>query len=82
MLTDQDIIKLSAVLATKEDIKDLKQETQNLRESLNILTTSVDKLAKSVSDLKVEYVAVMSKVDRHEKWLQQIANKLGLNLEY
>ena len=85
MLTDKDItnltVKLSAVLATKEDIRELKSEVADLRESLRSLTTSVDNLAKAVNNLTVEYKAVMSRVDRHEKWIQQIAHKLGLNLE-
>jgi len=29
-----------------------------------------------------EMVALSHKVDRHEKWLLQIADKLGIKLEY
>lgn len=83
------------VLATKKDLaksvtldefdgfrKEIKEEFTNLREAIQALTVSVDKLAKSVEDLHQEYIAITAKVDRHEKWIQQIAEKLGIKLEY
>lgn len=83
------------VLATKEDLakvvtldefdtfrKEVKEEFNNLGEAIQALTVSVDKLAKSVEDLHQEYVAITSKVDRHEKWIQQIAEKLNIKLEH
>jgi len=82
MLTNEDIKKLSEVLATKEDIKDLKQDVDGLQEMVQALVVSVDKLVKAVADLSTEYAAITNKVDRHEKWFQQIADKLGMKLEY
>lgn len=95
MLDEKDIQKLKEVLATKEDFAKLvtleefdqfkaetKQDFNDLRESIQALTISVDKLVKSVSDLMQEYAAIKLEVNRHEKWIQQIANKLGIKLEY
>lgn len=96
MLDDKDIQKLKEVLATKEDIEkisievisnkeeivELKQDVAGLREMLQSLIVSVDKLVKSLGDLREEYLAISFKVDKHEKWFQQIADKLGLKLEY
>jgi len=82
MLTNEDIQKISEVVATKEDVKELKQDINNLRESIQALTVSVDRLVKAIEDLKQEYIAISSKVDRHEKWLHQIAEKLNIKLEY
>lgn len=82
MLTNEDIKKLSEVLATKEDIKDLKEDVDGLREMVQSLVVSVDKLVKAVSDLKTEYAAITNQINRHEKWIEQIADKLGLKLEY
>ena len=48
MLTNKDIKKLIEVFATKEDIKDLKQDVTSLREAVQALTISVDKLVKAV----------------------------------
>ena len=82
MLEDKDIQKLIEVFATKEDIKDLKQDIAGLREQIQALTVAVDRLVKAVENLRQEYFAIKSQVDRHEKWLHQIAEKLGIKLEY
>lgn len=83
------------VLATKEDLakvvtldefdefrKETKEEFNSLREAIQSLTISIDKLAKAVEDMHQEYLAITAKVDRHEKWLHQIAEKLGIKLEH
>lgn len=95
MLTDEDIQKLKEVLATKEDMSklitldefdqfrgEMKQNMNALRESIQGLSVSVDKLAKAVDDLRQEYGAITIEVNRHQKWIQQIAEKLGIKLEY
>ncbi|MFH1180942.1 MAG: hypothetical protein V1705_00855 [bacterium] len=95
ILTNEDIEKLKEILATKKDFArlvtleefdqfkfEIKQDFEALRESIQALTISVDKLAKAVEDMHQEYLALTLKVDRHEKWIQQIAGKLGVKLEY
>lgn len=82
MLTQEDIQKIVEVVATKDDIKDLKQDVDSLKESVQSLIISVDKLVKAIDDLKTEYLAVTNKIDRHEKWIHQLAEKLGIKLEY
>jgi hypothetical protein len=95
MLTDQDIQKLKQELVTKEDLSKLlareefgefkmevKENFTIIRESIQALTVAVDRLVKSVEDLKEEYLAIITKVDRHEKWFHQIAEKVGVKLEY
>lgn len=95
MLTEEDIKKLKEVLAAKEDLTkiltleefdqfkvEIKQDVSGLRESVQALTVSVDKLVKAVEGLRQEYAFVTVKVDRHEKWFHQIADKLGIKLEY
>jgi len=46
------------------------------------LQTSVDAYAKKADDYFAEMVSLSHKVDRHEKWIHQIAEKLGIKLEY
>ena len=82
MLDEKDIQRLIEVFATKEDIKDIKKDIVGLRESVQALTISVDKLVKAVDGLKTEYAMVKNQVDRHEKWFHQVADKLGIKLEY
>jgi uncharacterized protein YoxC len=78
MLDKEDVQKLMEVLATKDDIKEIKEDVNGLREMVQALVVSVDKLVGSVEALSQEYTMVTAKVDRHEKWLLQIAEKLGL----
>ncbi len=82
MLTNEDIKKLTSVLATKQDVQDLKEEFGGLKETVQALSVAVDRLIKAIDDLRQEYVAITSQVNRHEKWLQQIADKIGVKLEY
>ena len=74
-------MKLGNML-TEEDIEDLKQDITGLREPVQALTVSVDRLVKAVENLRQEYFAIKSQIDRHEKWIHQIAEKLGIKLEY
>ena len=46
------------------------------------LQTSVDAYAKRADTYFQEMVALSYKVDRHERWIKQIADKLGIKLEY
>ncbi len=52
------------------------------KEDLNNLMTAVDAYAKKADAFFQELVMLSRKVDRHEKWLLQIAEKLGIKLEY
>ena len=42
MLTDRDITKLVAVLATKQEVQDLKNEVHSMRETLDSLFVRFD----------------------------------------
>ena len=83
MLTDEDIKKTieanREVFATKEDFEALREE---MKKSFSDLQTSVDAYAKKADTYFQEMVVLSHKVDRHEKWIKQIADKLGIKLEY
>lgn len=81
--TKEDLDKISAfVVSNGEDIKEIKQEISELKESVQSLVVSIDKLVKAVDGLRTEYAMVKNQVARHEKWLVQMADKLGIKLEY
>jgi len=80
MLTDKDIGKLASVLATRQEVKEIKDDTEALRESMQALITAVDKLVKPIDDLRMEYAAVSSQLSRHEKWIKDVAKKVGIKL--
>lgn len=64
------------------------EETKRITEKLPkkkdivLLTTSLDAYAKKADTYFQEMVVLSHKVDRHEKWFHQIAEKLGIKLEY
>ena len=66
----------------QEDMKEVKAELIDLKETVHELVTAIDKLAKAVDDLRIEYSAMAMQLSRHEKWIQQLAEKLGIKLEY
>ena len=85
MATKEDFNNLSVNLLPREEFEnfrtELKENIDGLREMVQALVISVDKLVKSVSDLTQEYTMVRNKIDRHEKWIQQLAQKMGIKLE-
>ena len=73
------------------EIGDIKGEILGLKENLadkadkidiDNLLTAIDGYAKKADTYFQEMVALSHKVDRHEKWLLQLADKLGVKLEY
>ncbi len=77
----------------KEDFSDLIQYLDSrfnkiegdfidLKKEFNDLQTSVDAYAKKADKFFEELLMLSHKVNRHEKWLLQIADKLGIKLEY
>jgi len=81
MLDEKDIQKLIEVFATREEVA-TKQDLELVRQDFASLQTAVDAYAKKADAYFQEMVMLAHKVDRHEKWLKQIADKLGLKLEY
>ena len=81
MLSGEDIKKLIDVFVTKED---LKEAVKNLstKDDFNQLLTAVDSYAKKADTYFQEMVMLSHKVNRHEKWLLQLAQKIGVKLDY
>lgn len=52
------------------------------KEELDRLTAAVDAHTKKVDDYHQEMLMLAHKVDRLEKWINQIAAKTGVKLEY
>ena len=78
---DEKFEKLFDIFATKEDLKEAVANLPTKEDFIN-LQTSVDAYAKKADTFFQEMVALAHKVDRHEKWILQIAEKLGVKLEY
>jgi hypothetical protein len=55
---------------------------KELKDNFNLLQTSVDAYAVKADTYFQEMTMLSGKVNRHDKWLFQIAEKLGIKLEY
>lgn len=80
MLNDEDINKLTSVLASKKDIEEIKGDLGDLKELVQGLIVSSDLIAKSIGELKLEYAAISTQLSRHERWIKEIAEKVGIKL--
>ena len=83
MLTNEDIQKIieanREVFPGKEDFENFKEE---MKQSFSDLQISVDAYAKKADTYCQEMVMLSHKVNRLEKWIQEIADKVGIRLEY
>lgn len=70
------------LMVIKEDIKDIKNDVGGIRESIQSLILSVDKFVKTTEDLSQEAVSATLRMERQEKWIHQIAEKIGVQLKY
>ena len=82
MLTNADIAKIVAVVATKEDIRRVEDRLDSLEENLNRFVTASEKFTGAFEDLRLEYAAVSTQLSRHEDWIKQIARKSGVKLAF
>jgi len=73
-------------LATSSELESFRENTEkeisSLRDDIRTLTTAIDRLVKSVEVLSDEYSSISVRIDRHERWLQQVADKVGVKLDY
>jgi uncharacterized coiled-coil DUF342 family protein len=58
------------------------QDTKADKTDVHNLVNAVDAYAKKADTYFQEMVMLAHKVDRHEKWLHQVAEKLGIKLDY
>ena len=83
MLNNEDIQKIieaqQGIFPTRKEVDERFDE---LKQDFVDLQTSVDAYAKKADTYFQEMLMLSHKVDRHEKWLLQIAEKVGVKLEY
>lgn len=82
MLDDKDIAKLVALLATKEDVKQARTDISDLKEIVQGLVVATDKMATNIGVMNAEYGAISVQLTRHEKWIKELSEKMGVKLSY
>ena len=77
---DKDLSELIQYLDGRFNKVEAKLET--LENGFTELQESVDSYAKKADTYFQEMVVLAHKVERLEKWLQKVAEKVGVKLEY
>lgn len=77
---EQDFSELIQYL--DEKFTGIDQDFKELKTGFDNLQSSVDAYSKKADTYFQEMVMVSHRMDRHEKWFQQIAEKIGMKLEY
>lgn len=70
------------IFATKQDIQEIRSDVADLKELLQGLLVASDKMLKSMEILGAEYKAVSVQLTRHERWIKQLSEKLGVQLSF
>ena len=86
MISEKDISQIVsrvvAVVATKEDVAELREDINALTGKFDKQDQLLDKLIERVDAMRLEYAAVSTQLSRHEEWIKLLAEKTGLKLEY
>ncbi len=84
MLEESDIKRLSEVFVSRTEFNNrmdhLEETVGHIRYTVDGMAVAFDKMAKSIDDLRHEYIAIKLQLDRHEKWIREIAAKTGVTL--
>ena len=78
----QIVSRVAAVVATKEDVAELREDINALNEKFDRQLTLLDKLIDRIEAMRLEYAAVSTQLSRHEEWIKALAQKAGVKLEY
>lgn len=77
---DKKLDRVIDVLVTKADTKRVDELERKMDKRFQEVMTAIDRLAKTISDLTMEYAAVKIQLARHEEWIQLLAKKGGIKL--
>lgn len=81
MLSDKDVQKLIKVFATRDEVVS-KSELGELKRDFGNIQLSIDSYAKRADAYFQEMAMFSHKIDRQERWIQEIAKKIGMKLDY
>jgi iron uptake system EfeUOB component EfeO/EfeM len=81
---DEKVNRVINVMVTVDEFETFKSEVRSdiadLKETINHLAASMDKLLKVLTDLQVEYAAIKIQMTRYDRWFKELAEKVGLEL--
>lgn len=79
-MSDGQFTKLFKYMQT--EFKAVRDDIGEVKDMVHGLQSSVDAYAKQVLELTQEHLMLARKVDRMEHWIQKLASKAGVKLDY
>ena len=80
MLDDRDVQKLLEVFATRADLREAVSELST-KEDINSLLSAIDAYAHKAEANMQETVMLGQQLNRHERWIEELAAKVGHELK-
>lgn len=80
MLDEADIKKLTDVLATKQDVVHISDRLAIVELKVDRMIEVLDKISLRLEMLNQEYLVLKERDSRYERWLHEIADKVGITL--
>lgn len=80
MLTDKDINRIIAVVATRQDVRDLGGRIEKLEDTQKRVLSALDRLATAIEKQNLEYAGISMQLSRHERWIREIAKQAKVKL--
>ena len=82
MLTDKDLNRIVALVATKDDVRRIFDERlEPVHEVQQRILSAVDSLATVIVTQNLENAARDTQLSRHDDWIHKIANKTKVSLK-
>ena len=75
---NKQVTQLLNRIATKDDVD---KHLTAIEETLDSHTTTLEGIAKNTKHWTDEAAALRSAINRHERWIADLAKKIGLNLK-
>ena len=81
MATKTELLDIKAdVSVVKIKVQELRNDMKALREAVQEMAVSIDGLVKVIQDLREEYAAIKTQLNRHERWIKELARSVGIRL--
>ena len=79
--TDDQTTKLLSKVALQADLAKLEDRLDSVESTLDAHTAVLDKILRNSEHWKTEAAALHSAIQRHQRWFEQIAKKIDIDLE-